>query len=60
MQKDSDLTYLPLLIAVPVAILVVLACYFFIGALVGTVVLLVAIVASVVLIARFLRSNDTA
>ena len=60
MQKDSDLTYLPLLIAVPVAILVVLACYFFIGALVGTVVLLVAIVVSVVLIARFLRSNDTA
>ncbi|MBS1845754.1 MAG: hypothetical protein JST53_15155 [Actinobacteria bacterium] len=60
MQKDSDLTYLPLLIAVPVAILVVLACYFFIGAVVGTAVLLVAIVGSVVLIARFMRRNDTA
>lgn len=60
MQKGSDLTYVGFIALLVVAVLVVLACYFLIGAVVGTVVLLVAVISGIVALARFIRRNDTA
>jgi hypothetical protein len=60
MQKGSDLTYIGFIALLVVAVLVVLACYFLIGAVVGTIVLLVAVVSGIVSLARFIRRNDTA
>lgn len=58
MDRDSDLIGIPLAGGAILAVLVVFAAYFFIGPVVGTLVLLAVLVLAAVLAVRVIRKNE--
>ncbi len=59
-MKDSDLALLPFTALLILAVLATLAAFFFVGVVVGFIVLVVCIVLGFFLFARFVRRNDLA
>ena len=58
MSSDSDLIGIKVAGGLILAIMAVLVAYFFIGAVVGTLLLLALVVLSIVLIVRVIRRNE--
>lgn len=58
MRSDSDLAVIPLVFVLILAVLVVFAAYFFIGAVVGTIVLIALVIVGILAGARFIANND--
>jgi hypothetical protein len=58
MSSDSDLIGIPVTLGVILAILVVFAAFFFIGAVTGLIVLFVILVLAVWLLVRWIRANE--
>ncbi len=59
-MKDSDLALLPFTAILILAVLATLAAFFFVGVVVGFIVLVVFVVLGVFHFARFVRRNDLA
>lgn len=57
-QRDSDLAVIPLIFVLILAVLVVFAAYFFVGAVLGTILLIALIIAGIVAAARFIGKNE--
>jgi hypothetical protein len=58
MNRDSDLIGIPVAGGVILALLAVFCAYFFIGAVVGTILLLAMVVLGVVLVVRVIKANE--
>jgi hypothetical protein len=58
MQRDSDLAVIPLILILILAVLVVFAAYFFVGAVLGTILLIGLLVVGIWAGARFIAKND--
>ena len=58
MQRDSDLAVIPLILVLILAVLVVFAAYFFVGAVLGTILLIGLLVVGIWAGARFIAKND--
>lgn len=58
MNRDSDLIGVPVAGGTILALLAVFCAYFFIGAVVGTILLVAMVVLGVVLIVRVIRANE--
>ena len=58
MKPDSDLSAIPFILVTALAVLVVLAAFFFVGAVVGVIVLIVLVVLAIAAAARWMRRND--
>ena len=57
MKRDSDLIALPLVAGAAIALLAILVAFFFVGPVVGIIVLLAAVVLGIALLARAIRAN---
>jgi hypothetical protein len=57
-QPDSDLAVIPLIFILILAELVVFAAYFFVGAVLGTILLIALVIAGIVAAARFISNNE--
>jgi len=57
-QRDSDLAVIPLILVLILAVLVVFAAYFFVGAVLGTILLIGLLVVGIWAGARFIAKND--
>jgi len=57
-QRDSDLAFLPLIVILILAVLVVFAAYFFVGAVLGTILLIALLVVGIWAGARFIAKNE--
>jgi hypothetical protein len=55
---DSDLIGVPVTLGAILAILVVFAAFFFIGAVTGVIVLFVVVLLAVFLLIRWIRANE--
>ena len=58
MTSDSDLIGIPVALGAIVAVLAVFVAFFFIGPLVGVVVLLAVVVLALFLLVRVIRANE--
>ena len=58
MRQDSDLMGIPVAGGVILGLLAVFAAYFFIGPVVGTVLLIAMVVLAIVLVVRVIRENE--
>jgi hypothetical protein len=57
-QPDSDLAVIPLIFILILAVLVVFAAYFFVGAVLGTILLIALVIVGIVAAARFISNNE--
>jgi hypothetical protein len=57
-QRDSDLAVIPLILVLILAVLVVFAAYFFVGAVLGTILLIGLLIVGIWAGARFIARND--
>jgi hypothetical protein len=57
-QSDSDLAVIPLVFVLILAVLIVFAAYFFVGAVLGTILLIALVILGIVAAARFISSNE--
>jgi hypothetical protein len=58
MKRDSDLVALPAVAGTILVLLAIFVCFFFIGPVVGIIVLVAAIVLGIALFARVLSKNE--
>ena len=58
MQRDSDLAVIPLILVLILAVLVVFAAYFFVGPVLGTILLIGLLIVGIWAGARFIARND--
>jgi hypothetical protein len=57
-QPDSDLAVIPLIFILILAVLAVFAAYFFVGAVLGTILLIALVIVGIVAAARFISNNE--
>ena len=57
-MRDSDLAFLPFTVLSILAVLATLAAFFFVGVVIGFVVLVACAIAAIIVFARFVRRND--
>ncbi|MGE5407279.1 MAG: hypothetical protein ACM3NV_01560 [Syntrophothermus sp.] len=58
MQRDSDLAYLPVVVGLIAAVAVVFLAFFFIGPVLGVILLIAAVILGLIAGARFIGRND--
>ena len=59
-RRGSDLSLVPVIALLALAVIAILAAFFLVGVVVGFIVLVVCVVIGVALFARYIRRNDLA
>ena len=58
MNRDSDLIGIPVVLGAILAFLAILVAFFFIGPVVGIIVVLAVVALAALLVVRFIRANE--